>query len=50
MVSSGLSWSEHVNVNVNKANKLLGLAHKNGRLVESRCILYVIQISCAPGS
>ena len=28
MVSSGLSWSEHVNVTVNKANKLLGLVHR----------------------
>ena len=28
MVSSDLSWSEHVNVTVNKANKLLGLVHR----------------------
>ena len=28
MVSSDLSWSEHVNVAVNKANKLLGLVHR----------------------
>ena len=28
MVSSDLSWSEHVNVTFNKANKLLGLAHR----------------------
>ena len=28
MVSSDLSWSEHVNVTVDKANKLLGLVHK----------------------
>ena len=28
MVSSDLSWSEHVNVTVNKANKLLALVHK----------------------
>lgn len=28
MVSSGLSWSEHVNVTVNKANKLLDLVHR----------------------
>ena len=28
MVSSDLSWSEYVNVTVNKANKLLGLAHR----------------------
>ena len=28
IVSSGLSWSEHVNVTVNKANKLLALVHK----------------------
>ena len=27
MVSSELSWSEPVNVTVNKANKLLGLVH-----------------------
>ena len=28
MVSSDLSWSEHVNVTIDKANKLLGLVHK----------------------
>ena len=28
MVSSDLSRSEHVNVTVNKANKLLGLVHR----------------------
>ena len=28
MVSSDLSWSEQVNVTVNKANKLLGLVHR----------------------
>ena len=28
MVSSELSWSEPVNVTVNKANKLLGLVHR----------------------
>ena len=28
MVSSDLSWREHVNVTVNKANKLLGLVHR----------------------
>ena len=28
MVSSDLSWSEQVNVNVNEANKLLGLVHR----------------------
>ena len=28
MVSSDLSWSEHVNVTVNKANNLLALVHK----------------------
>ena len=28
MVSSDLSWSKHVNVTVNKANKLLGLVHR----------------------
>ena len=28
MVSSDLSWSEHINVTVNKANKLLGLVHR----------------------
>ena len=28
MVSSDLSWSEHVNVTVNKAKKLLALVHK----------------------
>ena len=28
MVSLDLSWSEHVNMTVNKANKLLGLVHR----------------------
>ena len=28
MVSSDLSWSEHVNGTVNKANKLLSLVHR----------------------
>ena len=28
MVSSDLSWSKHINVTVNKANKLLGLVHR----------------------
>ena len=28
MVSSDSSWNEHINVTVNKANKLLGLVHR----------------------
>ena len=28
MVSSDLSWSGHVDMTVNKANKLLGLVHR----------------------
>ena len=48
-VSSDLSRSEHVNVTVNKANKLLGLVH---RTIDSSNpgAFPVIQISCAPCS
>ena len=44
MVFSDLSLSEHVNVTV------IGFGSQNNGLVESRCSLYVIQISRAPGS
>ena len=49
MVSSDLSGSEHVNVTVNKANKLLGLVH---RTISSSNpgAFSVIQISCVPCS
>ena len=33
MVTSDLSWSEHVNVTVNKANKLLALVHRTVSLL-----------------
>ena len=50
MVSSDLSRSEHVNMTIDKANKFIGFGSQNSGFVESRCILYIIQISRVPGS
>ena len=50
MVSSDLSWSEHVNVTVNKANKLVGLVHGTVGSSNPGAFSTLIQISHAHGS